>query len=235
MIGNKKGSSAYRKVIGSKRKKDDIHNPTRWRKKLEDETITSLQVRLAMKLIHSKYLDPDTRDTLCRFYHSKTMFGANLLAAGLTDDSWCKSCLRESDPNNPCEVVERVLHASYDCPSVMRVRLQVMHELDLLDNNIPTNPGSVVLATVISNTKDDRNLSELINIVWALTLNGILKARNAQKTVRADLVIKEIKLALTHILRVKPNSSLSIIIRDRNMEPLLARAYTPHMIGNGLD
>ena len=128
-----------------------------------------------------------------------------------------------------------MLHASYDCPSVMRVCLQVLHELDLLDNNIPTNPGSVVLANIINTTKDARNISGLINIVWALTLNGILKARNAQKTVWADQVIKDIKLTLTHILRVKPNSTISLIIRDRNMEPLLARAFTPHIIGNGLD
>ena len=231
MTKTPKGSSRYRAIIASKRKKVDIHNPQKWRNKLEDDSITSLQVRLAMRLMHSEYLDPNTRDLLCRFYHSKTLFGAQLLAAGITDDSWCSTCIRESQT----EVVERVLHASYECPSVMRVRLQLLHELDLPDPDIPTNPGSVVLATVMPDTKVTKQLSELINLVWAIALKCILKARNVHKTPRADTVISDVKTTLLHIKRVKPYSAITNTINERNMLPLLTRGFTPHTIGNGLD
>ena len=96
MIKVKKGSGEYRKIIASRRSNRDIHNPTNWRVKLDDDSITSFQVKTAMKLMHSKYLSPKVRDRLGDLFHNKTKFGAGLEAATLAQEDWCKTCYREN-------------------------------------------------------------------------------------------------------------------------------------------
>ena len=90
----KKGSGEYRKIIASRRMDRDIHNPTNWREKLCDDSITSYQVKTAMKVMHSKYLSPNVRNRLGDLCHNKTKFGAGLEAANLTQEDWCKTCCR---------------------------------------------------------------------------------------------------------------------------------------------
>ena len=122
MIKVKKGSGQYRKIIASRRDQREIHNPHNWRIKLNDETITSFQLKAAMKLMHSKYLVPRIRDRLCDLFHNRTTFGAGLLKAGKTQEEWCKTCYRE---NNGEIVREKILHAMYECPSVAYVRGEI--------------------------------------------------------------------------------------------------------------
>ena len=85
----KKGSGEYRKIIASRRMDRDIHNPTNWREKLNDESVTSYQVKLAMRIMHSEYLSPKVRELLGKLFHNnKTLFGAGLTAAEKTDEDW---------------------------------------------------------------------------------------------------------------------------------------------------
>ena len=44
----KQGSTAYRKIIERQNKAPNVHNPTNWRKKLNDPTTTSNQVQKAI-------------------------------------------------------------------------------------------------------------------------------------------------------------------------------------------
>ena len=112
-----------------------------------------------MKLVHSKYLVPRTRDRLCDLFHNRTTFGAGLLKAEKTQEEW----YRENDG----EIVrEKILHAMYECPSVVHVRQEIYQEFefDLIYPHIPQNSGSLVLATELSNHRqspDTSNLTEL--------------------------------------------------------------------------
>ena len=86
-----------------------------------------------------------------------------------------------------------------------------------------------MLATVLCpNTPGNRNLSDLINLIWSIATNEILIANKANKTPRADIIISTIKGVLKHIVRVKPDSSVSASLKDRKLLKLLDSGYTPH-------
>ena len=121
----------------------------------------------------------------------------------------------------------------YECPSVVHVRQEIYQEFefDLIYPHIPQNSGSLVLATELSNHRqspDTSNLTELINLIWALTNNDILIANKSNKTPRADIIISNIKGILKHIVRVKPDSPVAVSLRDRDMIKLLNSGYSPH-------
>ena len=104
-------------------------------------------------------------------------------------------------------------------------------ELDQIKPRIPTNSGSLVLATVLSDHRqclDTSNLTELVNIIWAITNNDIIVANKSNKTPRADIIISNIKGILKHIARVKPASPVANSLRDTDMLKLLNSGYTPH-------
>ena len=105
----KKGSGEYRKIVAKSVKSKDIHNPDKWKQKLQDNSITSSQVKGALRSTHSKYLTPGAREILSRFYHGKTLFGNQLLSAGMVDDGLCRSCRKEN-----ILVPETLLHATYE-------------------------------------------------------------------------------------------------------------------------
>ena len=180
--------------------------------------------------MHSKYIVPRIRDRLGDLFHNRTKFGAGLLKAEKNQEDWCKTCYRE---NNGQIVREKILHATYECPSVAYVRDEIFQEfeLDLIEPRIPSNSGSVVLATMLSDHRqclDTRNLTELINLIWAITNNDIIVANKSNKTPRADIIISNIKGILKHIARVKPESPVANSLRDRDMLKLLNSGYSPH-------
>ena len=183
-----------------------------------------------MKLVHSKYLILRTRDRLCDLFHNRTSFGAGLVRPGKTLEEWCKTCYRENDG----EIIrEKILHAMYECPSVIHVREEIFleFEFDLIRPHIPQNSGSLVLATELSNPRqspDTSNLTELVNLIWALTNNDILIANKSNKTPRADIIISNIKGILKHIARTKPESPVAISLKDRDLIKLLNSGYSPH-------
>ena len=129
--------------------------------------------------------------------------------------------------------MEKILHAMYECPSVAYVREEIFQEfeLDQIRPRILTNSGSLVLATVLSDHRhspDTSNLTELVNIIWAITNNDIIVANKSNKTPRADIIISNIKGILKHIARVKPSSPVANSLRDRDMIKLLNSGYSPH-------
>ena len=62
----------------------------------------------------------------------------------------------------------------------------------------------------LKGTQGSRQLSELVNVIWSMALNGILSARNEKLTPRADIIINYIKTALIHVVKVKPTSTVCI-------------------------
>ena len=113
----------------------------------------------------------------------------------------------------------------------MREEILKEFDLDLIEPRIPTNSGSVVLATLLSDHRQclgNRNLTDLINLIWAIANNDITVANKSNKTSRADIILSNINGILKHIVRVKPDSSVANSLKDRNMLKLLNSGYTPH-------
>ena len=75
---HQKGSGNYRKIIGSRNKPTEIHNPKRWIMKLNDSQISKKKVRTPMTNLNSKYINVLTSDTLTRLKLGKTQFNNTL-------------------------------------------------------------------------------------------------------------------------------------------------------------
>ena len=102
----------------------------------------------------------------------------------------CRSCKKE----NKQKIIESLQHATYECSSVEYIYRQILSEFALDAENLPLNSRSVVLSTVIDSTQGSRlDLSEAMNLVWSMALDGILYARNAKLTPRVDIIITNIK------------------------------------------
>ena len=137
----------------------------------------------------------------------------------------CRSCKKE----NKLKIIESLLHATYECSSVEYIYRQILSEFALEAENLPLNSGSVVLSTVLDSTQGSRlDLSELINLVWSMALDGILSARNAKLTPRADIIITNIKNSLLNVVKYKPKSTISECLKSRNLIKILSSGFTPH-------
>ena len=97
MVKNKSGSGAYRKILSRGDKQADINNPTTWRKKLDDSTITSLLVKRMKLNLLSKALPSDANDVLTRIKLGRTLYGYSGMHAGVLDDPWCTNCMKEDN------------------------------------------------------------------------------------------------------------------------------------------
>ena len=109
MSSIKKGSGTYRKIISKSHKKIDVHNPSKWKAKLNDDLVTRGQIKQSMINLQSKYICSDTADTLSRLKLGKTLFGNQLFRIGITDTPSCTTCLRELGT----EISENITHATY--------------------------------------------------------------------------------------------------------------------------
>ena len=79
-----------------------------------------------------------------------------------------------------------------------------------------------MLATMLSDHRQclgNRNLTELINLIWAIAKNYIIVANKSNKTPSADIIISNIKGILKHIVRVKQDSPVANSLKDRNKPP----------------
>ena len=86
-----------------------------------------------------------------------------------------------------------------------------------------------MLSTVLDSTQGTRlDLSELINLVCSMALDGILSARNAKLTPRADIIITNIKNSLLSVVKYKPKSTITECLKSRNLIKVLNSGFTPH-------
>ena len=56
----------------------------------------------------------------------------------------------------------------------------------------------------------------------------ILDCNQQTRVPRADLIIGSLKETFKQIIRVKPNSELTAVLKSRNLERLLSSGYSPH-------
>ena len=117
LVKNKSGSGAYRRILSRGDKKSDINNPTTWRKKLDDITITSSFVKRMKLNLLSKALPSEANDVLTRIKLGRTLYGNSGVHAGILDDPWCTNCVREDNK----ETEDSLFHSLYNCPHVFKI------------------------------------------------------------------------------------------------------------------
>ena len=145
---------------------------------------------MGYKSVQSKYLMPKTKETLIKYYAGKTLFGINLERDGIIDEDEgiCNNCMIEEFG---LEIDDHQRHAVYECPTVTNIRLQILHEFELQNENLSQNIGSIVLNTMPTN--ENRSINTLINTLWSMYLAEILDYHHEKKVPRADLIISRIK------------------------------------------
>ena len=117
----KKGSGKYRRILARAEKRPDINNPTAWKKKLNDDTITPSMVKRMKTNLLIKEIQSDANDCLTRIKYGRTMYGSQGVHAGVLDDPWCSLCRELSN----IEVEDSFVHYNYSCPHVLPIITEV--------------------------------------------------------------------------------------------------------------
>ena len=206
MKSTNKGSGKYRKIISRSHKYTDIHNPHRWNTKINDNMVTRSHVKQSMINLQSKYLSSEIADVLSRLKLGKTLFGNQLCKIGITDTSFCQTCLKEMHT----EIPENITHATYECTFVATIISEITSTF------FPNMKGHFYLRDIILATITNKHsLYEgidgqlLASVIWDIFLSYIMKCRNAGKTPVAAICIHEIRSQLNRILKILPNSNIS--------------------------
>ena len=141
-----KGSGIYRKVIGRGHKTSDIHNPSKWNKRLSTTQVTRKHVKNSLINLQSPYLDSTTADHLSRLKLCKTQFNSQLYSIGIIDQKYCKTCIREFDDY----IEEDYKHAMYLCPAVQQ-SITCVTETFFPDLPFPFNIEDILTAVTLTN------------------------------------------------------------------------------------
>ena len=224
MSNIKQGSASYRKIIARSHTRSDLHNPSKWRSKLNDNRISRAQLKQSKVNLHSKYLSSDIADTLTRFKLGKTLFGNQLYKCELSDSPYCKTCLRELNE----EIPESILHATYDCVFAATIIANIKKNF-YPQNNIILSVGDILLATVenVHPNFTGKTGQHLSSLIWDFYLRYILSCRIKGKTPTSINCIHEIKSQLNRILKILPLSDVTKYIKNSNA--LLSILNSPNL------
>ena len=210
MTSIKKGSGVYRKAISRGRPPSDIHNPTKWNKRLNTTLVTRTQVKKCLINLHSRYLDSASADHLSRLKLCKTLFNSQLFAMGVRDDKSCSSCIREFNIYTD----EDYKHAMFYCPLVQAAIDEIT--ITFFPQIITNFDITEVLTSV---TKDKHYLyqgqdgQKLASTIWDLLQVYIIKCHNKDTTPIPATAIFEIRTQLNQVLKILPRSRLSLFIK----------------------
>ena len=206
----KKGSGKYRKIIERGITTTNIHNPAKWKKKLEENNVTQEQVRKAMTHLHSRYLDSTSADTLTRLKLGKTLFNNQLTVIGIIDENSCKTCTKEYNQST----TEDYRHALFQCPAVQTV----IH--NITETFFPNLTHPFTISEILVSTNSDKHIffkghigQELASLIWDFFQVYILQCRFAQTTPISATAIFEIRSQLNRILKLLPTSKIALFIK----------------------
>ena len=213
MKSTKKGSGKYRNIISRSHKISDVHNPSRWKTKINDNLVTRSHVKQSMINLQSKYLSSDIADVLSRLKLGKTLFGNQLCKIGLTDTPFCNTCLKEMHT----EIPENITHATYECTFVATIIAEITSTF------FPNMRGHYYLRDIILATTTNKHIlyegnygQQLASVIWDIFLSYILKCRNAGKTPVATICLHEIRSQLNRILKILPKSNIARHIKNHH-------------------
>ena len=207
----KKGSRTYRKIIERNSTTIDIHNPEKWKRKLQCNNITSVQVQKAMTRLHSPFLDSISADYLTRLKLGKTLFNNQLFVIGRLDDATCNTCYREYNQNT----TEDYLHALFQCPAVQII----VH--NITNTFFPNQTNSFMISDILLSTNSDKHKlyngpigQELASLIWDYFQVYVLQCRVSHTTPISYTAIFEIKSQLNRILKILPKSRIATYIKN---------------------
>ena len=130
----------------------------------------------------------------------------------------------------PDEVTEYLRHSLIECPTIRDLRAQILIEFRLHHENIPLTPSSFILDILTPNNSsaDTTSKIEFLNTIWAITLSKLLEINSKRQIPMTNLMIVHIKSCLKRILKLRPKSTVSLVIKDNNLEKLLNSGFSPH-------
>ena len=211
MSSIQKGSGKYRKIISRSHKTPDVHNPYKWKTKVNDNLITRSHVKQSMINLQSKYISSDTADVLSRLKLGKTLFGNQLCRIGITDTPFCNTCKKELD----LEISENITHATYECFFVATIIAQITSTFfpNIQDH---FHLRDIILATITNKHPlyEGTDGQLLAALIWDTFLCYVMKCRNAGKTPVAAICMHEIRSQLNRILKILPNCNISKHIKN---------------------
>jgi hypothetical protein len=202
----KQGSGKYRAILHKQSTPKDLHSPSNWKSKLNDNTITNTQVKQTRKNLMSRYLSSDASDILSRLKMGKTLFNNQLHHIGREDSPHCKNCLRESNT----ETHEDMKHALHNCPTIQHLMSHVT-QMFFPNNNHTFSSKNTILAIM----EDFHPLYEgkaghtLASLVWDSFNKYIMVCRGKNKIPLPLQVIKEIKQDVKLIQNLLPKTMVS--------------------------
>ena len=221
----KKGSGVYRKIIDRDKLTTNLHNPSKWKRKLDDQYVTSEQVRKAMIHLHSPYLDSTSADYLTRLKLGKTLFRNQLFAIGLTDENNCMTCHREFDQNT----TEDYKHALFQCPAVQLIIEHIKRTF------FPNLTHSFSITDILVSTNSDKHKlykgpvgQQLVSLIWDYFQVYVLQCRIAHKTPVPTAAISEIRSQINRILKLLPKSKIAFFITSSPELQILFSEITGH-------
>ena len=206
-----KGSGIYRKVIGRGHKTSDIHNPSKWNKRLNTTQVTRKHVKNSLINLQSPYLDSTTADHLSRLKLCKTLFNSQLYSIGIIDQKYCKTCIREFDEY----IEEDYKHAMYLCPAVQQ-SITCVTETFFPDLPFPFNIEDILTAV----TTDKHELykgqdgHKLASTIWDIFQTYVIKCHSSETTPVPVAAIFEIRSQINQVLKILPKSKLSLFIKN---------------------
>ena len=211
MSSIRKGSGKYRKIISKSHKTPDVHNPYKWKSKINDNLVTRRHVKQSMLNLQSKYISSDTADVLSRLKLGKTLFGNQLCKIGLTDTSFCNTCKKELDS----EISENITHATFECTFVATIIAEITSTF-FPNINSHFYLRDIILATITNKHPlyEGTDGQLLAALIWDTFLCYVMKCRNAGKTPVAAICIHEIRSQLNRILKILPNCKISKHIKN---------------------
>ena len=211
MMSIKKGSGMYRKTIERANPIQCIHNPHKWRKKLENQYATANQVKKSMMHLHSPYLDSSTADQLSRLKLGKTMLNNQLHAIGIIEDATCNTCTREYDQ----EITEDYKHALFHCAAAQKVIK------DITNTFFPNINTQFSISEVLLSVTNNKHYlykgqigQETTSLIWDLYQSYIITCRTAQTTPISNTAITEIRSQLNRIRKTSPKSKVAIFLNS---------------------
>ena len=132
------------------------------------------------------------------------------MAIGVLDENTCNTCKREYNQNT----TEDYQHTLFLCPAVQIVINSIIGTFFPNLRN-PLNVNDILLSV----TSDKHKLykghigQELASLIWDYFQVYLLQCRIAQRTPISITAIFEIRSQLNRILKILPNSKLSIFIK----------------------
>ena len=188
----------------------NLHNPTKWKKKLADDNVTYKQVKKAMIRLHSPYIDSTHADYLSRLKLGKTLFNNQLYAIDRITDNTCNTCIREYNQLT----TEDYRHALFHCPAV-QIATESVTSTFFPNISAPFNISDILLSTDSDKHKFYKGTvgHELASLIWDFFQVYLIQCRQAQITPISNTAIIKIRSELNRILKLLPKSKLTTFIR----------------------